>query len=208
MYVPQHFKEDDKPKLQQYIRDYGFGMLVVSDETGIEVNHLPFYLSGTGPKSLGILQCHVTRKNPVWQRLAQGVRVLAVFQGPSAYVSPSWYPTKTEDGRVVPTWNYLAVHAEGHARVVEDPAWLRQHLGRLTDQHESGRVEPWAVEDAPTDFTERLAQAIVGIEIEVETLTGKLKASQNLSERNRAGVKAGLEAEGDTHSHAMSRFIR
>jgi len=207
MYVPEHFKENDTPKLQQYIRDYGFGMLIVADEAGIEANHVPFHLSCSGTDSLGTLQCHVARKNPVWQRLALGGRVLAVFQGPNAYVSPSWYPTKAENGRVVPTWNYLAVHAEGHARIVEDSAWLQQHLRELTDQHESGRSEPWAVDDAPSDFTEKLVQAMVGIEIEVDTLTGKLKASQNLPERNKAGVKAGLEGEESTHSQAMSQLF-
>ncbi|MFL1406593.1 FMN-binding negative transcriptional regulator [Marinobacter sp. M1N3S26] len=207
MYVPEHFREDSNQQLHQYIRDYGFGLLIVADGEGIEANHVPFHLSGTEDGSPGLLQCHVARKNPVWQRLQHGARVLAIFQGPDAYVSPSWYRTKEETGRVVPTWNYLAVHAEGYARSVEDPAWLHQHLRQLTKQHESKRDEPWAVDDAPSDFTERLVQAIVGIEIEIETLTGKLKASQNQPERNRKGVKAGLETEDQAHSRAMSEFI-
>lgn len=207
MYVPEHFKEDDKQNLQQYIRDYGFGLLIIADENGIEANHVPFYLSCEGSGSLGVLQCHVARKNPVWQRLIHGSRVLAVFQGPDAYISPSWYPTKAETGRAVPTWNYLAVHAEGNAQTIEDATWLKRHLRQLTDQHESGMGEPWSVDDAPSDFTERLVQAIVGVEIKIETLTGKLKASQNQPERNRTGVKAGLEAGEGAHSHAMSQFI-
>ena len=145
MYVPSHFKEDDIGKLQQYIRDYGFGLLVVADEGGIEANHVPFHLISENDGSLGQLQCHLARSNPVWQRLYNGVRVLVVFQGPDAYVSPSWYETKAETGRVVPTWNYLAVHAEGTARVVEDSTWLTHHLHRLTDQHESGMDSPWSV---------------------------------------------------------------
>ncbi len=208
MYVPEHFKEDDKQKLHQYIRDYGFGLLVVADEHGIEANHIPFHLSCEEENSLGVLQCHVARKNPVWQRLVHGARVLAVFQGPHAYISPSWYPTKAETGRVVPTWNYLAVHAEGTARIIEDPDWLKQHLQELIDQHESGMSEPWAMDDAPSDFTDRLVQAIVGIEIDIETLTGKVKASQNQPERNKAGVKAGLEAVEAENRHAMSKFIK
>lgn len=207
MYVPEHFKKEDLPMLHRYMRDYGFGLLIVADEDGIEANHVPFHLSCKGSGSLGLLQCHVARKNPVWQRLMHGGRVLTVFQGPDAYVSPSWYPTKAETGRVVPTWNYLAVHAQGSARAIEDPAWLRQHLKQLTDQHESTMAEPWAVDDAPSDFTERLAQAIVGIEIEIEALTGKLKASQNQPDRNRAGVKAGLETEESSHSRAMAKLI-
>lgn len=207
MYVPEHFKEADTQKLHQYIRDYGFGLLIIADDEGIEANHVPFHLSGIDDGSPGLLQCHVARKNPVWQRLQHGARVLAIFQGPDAYVSPSWYPTKEETGRVVPTWNYLAVHAEGRARTVEDPAWLHQHLRQLTEQHEAEMGEPWAVDDAPSDFTERLVQSIVGIEIEIETLTGKLKASQNQPERNRQGVKAGLETKDKAHSRAMSDFI-
>ncbi|WP_304640708.1 FMN-binding negative transcriptional regulator [Pseudomonas sp.] len=207
MYVPNHFKEEDIGKLQQYIRDYGFGLLIVADDAGIEANHVPFYLALEQDGSLGHLQCHLARNNPAWQRLNDSARVLAVFQGPDAYISPSWYETKAETGRVVPTWNYLAVHAEGSARIIEDPIWLKHHLSRLTDQHESGMSVPWSVDDAPSDFTERLVQAIVGVEIKIDSLTGKLKASQNQPERNRAGVKAGLEAREGADSRGMSKFI-
>lgn len=207
MYVPTHFKEDDVCKLQQYIRDYGFGLLVVADGDGVEANHVPFYLSVSEEGSLGCLHCHLARSNPVWQRLLAGARVLAVFQGPDAYISPSWYKTKAETGKVVPTWNYLAVHAEGSARMIEDPIWLQHHLRQLTDQHESTMRTPWSVDDAPTDFTERLMQAIVGVEVKIESLTGKLKASQNQPERNRAGVKAALEAGEGSSRPAMSKFI-
>jgi len=208
MYVPSHFKEDDTGKLQQYIRDYGFGLLVVADDDGIEANHVPFYLSTEHGGTLGQLQCHLARNNSAWQRLQNGGRVLAIFQGPDAYISPSWYSTKAETGRVVPTWNYLAVHAEGSARVIEDSNWLKHHLHRLTHQHESGMHNPWSMDDAPRDFTEGLVKAIVGVEIDIETLTGKLKASQNQPERNRAGVKAGLEAGAEAHKLAMAEFIR
>lgn len=207
MYVPSHFKEDDTDKLLQYIRDYGFGLLVVADSEGIEANHVPFYLRADGNGNQGQLECHVARNNPVWQRLQDGSRVLAVFQGPDAYISPSWYETKAETGRVVPTWNYLAVHAEGRARVIEDRSWLKGHLHRLTDQHESEMDNPWSVDDAPADFIERLVQAVVGIEITIENLTGKLKASQNQPDKNRAGVKAGLESAEGAHNHATASFI-
>lgn len=207
MYVPNHFREDDRDKLHQTIRDYGFGMLIIADDEGIEANHVPFHLICDEDGSLGRLQCHLARGNPAWRRLDDGARVLAVFQGPDAYVSPSWYPTKAETGRVVPTWNYLAVHAEGSARVIEDSTWLKQHLHQLTDQHESVRSEPWSVDDAPEDYINSLTRAIVGVEITIETLTGKLKASQNQPERNRNGVRAGLENEGDASSLAMATFI-
>ncbi|WP_193075609.1 FMN-binding negative transcriptional regulator [Pseudomonas sp. FME51] len=208
MYVPNHFKEKDTEQLQQYIRDYGFGLLIVADGEGIEANHVPFHLVSGDDGSLGYLQCHLARSNPVWKRLQEGARVLVVFQGPDAYVSPAWYPTKAETGRVVPTWNYLAIHAEGNAQLVQDPAWLKQHLRQLTDQHESEREDPWSVDDAPSEFTDRLVQAIVGIEIKIEALTGKLKASQNQPEQNRVGVRAGLENDAKGACQAMAKLIR
>jgi transcriptional regulator len=203
MYVPQHFSESDTRTLQQTIRDYGLGLLIVADSAGIDANHVPFYLCCDQGNELGTLQCHVARSNPVWQRLLVGASALVVFQGPDAYVSPSWYPSKAENGRAVPTWNYLAVHAEGSVRVIEDAAWLKQHVRNLTDHHESGRPKPRSVDDAPTDYTERMIQAVVGLEISIQTLTGKLKASQNQPERNKAGVIAGLGAE-----HPMAKLIR
>lgn len=208
MHVPEHFRQDDPETLARHIRERGVGLLIVADGDGIEANHVPFLLEEEEDGAPGVLHCHLARANPVWLRLRQGPRVLAVFQGPDAYISPGWYPTKAETGRVVPTWNYLAVHVEGPARVIEDPAWLQRHVRRLTDRHEAGREAPWAVDDAPADFTDRLIGAIVGVEIRIETLTGKLKASQNQPARNRAGVRAGLEQAGDTNASAMSRLIR
>lgn len=208
MYVPEHFRESDTAKLQCLISEHSFGTLIVAGENGIEANHLPFYLNVDVSGSLGVLECHVARRNPVWQHIAAGSSVLAIFQGPHAYVSPSWYPTKAETGRVVPTWNYFAAHAEGRARAVEDADWLRRHLHRLTNRHESNRENPWSVDDAPRDFTNQLVQSIVGIEITIEKLTGKLKASQNQPETNREGVKAGLNREGTLSSDAMAKLIR
>lgn len=206
MYVPNHFKVDDAAALQQYLRDYSFGLLIIADEHGVEANHLPFYFCEE-PDSLGYLQCHLARSNPAWKRLQNRRSVLAVLQGPDAYISPSWYPSKKENGRAVPTWNYLAVHVEGSAQVVEDSGWLKKHLSNLTDQHESGREEPWAVDDAPADFTNHLLKGIVGIEIKIDRITGKLKASQNQPETNRGAVKAALEEEGE-RGRAMAKLIR
>ena len=212
MYVPKHFKVESTDTLQQFIRDYSYGMLIVADENDIDANRLPFYLSSEkSPEQtksrLGVLQCHVARKNPVWQKLAAAPRVLVVFQGPDAYVSPSWYATKADTGRVVPTWNYLAIHAEGRAQVTEDPEWLRRHLQHLTDHNESTMPDPWSLDDAPSDYTLRLMQAIVGIEINIETLTGKLKASQNQPQGNRAGVKAALKNRESICPAGMSEFV-
>jgi len=207
MYVPSHFKEAETEKLQQYIRDYSFGILVVADAAGIEANHIPFYLITGSSGRLGYLHCHLARSNTVWERMNSGSRALAVFQGPNAYVSPSWYPTKKETGRVVPTWNYLAIHAEGTARIIQDPEWLRRHLVQLTDENESRVGTRWSVNDAPQEFTDRLIESIVGVEIEITALTGKLKASQNQPERNRIGVKTGLEEVEGTNSREMAKFI-
>jgi len=207
MYIPTHFMENDSDKLRQYIRDYSFGLLIVADGIGIEGNHVPFYLCFGEDGTLGRLQCHLARNNPVWQRMLCGAPVLAVFQGPDAYVSPSWYPTKLETGRVVPTWNYLAVHAHGNARVIQDGIWLKEHISNLTNQQEAAMQEPWSVDDAPSDYIDRMVQAIVGVEIEIESLSGKLKASQNQPEQNRAGVVAGLESGEWTNQHAMAKLI-
>jgi len=152
MYVPEHFKASDTCVLQQYIRDYGFAVLVVADDDSIEANHVPFHLQVNSDYPLGLLQCHVARNNSVWQRIENGGRVLVIFHGPDAYISPSYYPSKAEAGRVVPTWNYLAVHAEGVAHTFQDPVFLRKHLQNLTDIHETGRQPAWSVDDAPRDF--------------------------------------------------------
>nr|WP_298376248.1 FMN-binding negative transcriptional regulator [uncultured Halomonas sp.] len=204
MLVPSHFREEDQEKLQQYIRGYSFGVLVVAD--GVDANHVPFHFSASEEHPLGMLKCHVARVNPVWKKIEKGASVLAIFQGSNAYVSPSWYETKAETGRVVPTWNYLAVHVQGQVSIIQEHDWLKEHLNQLTDVHESGRENPWAVDDAPAEFTSRLVKAIVGIEIHIENLTGQVKASQNHPERNRTGVKAGL-ANGTASESAMSEFI-
>ena len=207
MYVPNHFKEDSVETLQQHIRAYPFGLLVIADDAGIEANHVPFYLDIDEEGSLGTLQCHLARSNLVWQRIEKSRFVLAVFQGPNAYVSPSWYPSKAETGRVVPTWNYLAVHAAGSAKVIQDAVWLKEHLRQLTNQHETERAQPWAVEDAPADYTEALMRGIVGIEIKIEKLIGKLKASQNQPDRNQHGVKVGLQSEPGLCAAAMAELM-
>lgn len=207
MYVPTHFKEEDHQVLQQYIREYSFGTLIISDAEGIEANHVPFYLAVNEDSSLGRLQCHLARANPAWQRIQDGAQVLAVFQGPNAYISPSLYATKAETGLVVPTWNYLAVHVQGKTQVIQDPDWLKQHLRQLTDQHEVTMTEPWSVDDAPADFTDRLVKAVVGIEITIESLTGKLKTSQNQPQANRESVKSGLEKIVDSQAQKMAKFI-
>jgi transcriptional regulator len=208
MYIPSHYSQSDVATLHQYIRTYNFGLLILADDKGIEANHIPFHLVAGESGTPGHLQCHLSRSNPAWQRLQHSARVLVVFQGPHAYVSPSWYPTKAETGRVVPTWNYLAVHAEGSARVMQDPAWLLQHLHNLTNQQEAAMPAPWAVDDAPAGYIGQLLRGIVGVEITLDALHGKLKASQNQPEQNRAGVKSALASAEGTLSADFARLMR
>lgn len=202
MYIPAHFAETDSDQLLQLIRERGFGLLITASESGPQADHLPFFLTDDGR-----LQCHVARSNPVWQQLQAAPRVLVVFEGPDAYISPNWYPTKQETGKVVPTWNYQVVHAHGRATPMQDATRLRQHLENLTNHNERGRPEPWAVSDAPDDYIDKMMGAIVGLEITIDRLEGKTKASQNQPERNRLGVKAGLSDAGTESAAAMSRKL-
>jgi transcriptional regulator len=143
----------------------------------------------------GTLQGHIARANPLWRQAADA-EVLVIFHGPQAYVTPSWYPTKREHGKAVPTWNYAVVHARGRLRVIEDPVWLRQQLEALVTHHESSFAEPWQISDAPPDYINKMLGAIVGIEISITGLTGKWKISQNQPEANRTGVVKGLRQQG------------
>lgn len=196
MYLPRHFEVTDPAPLRALIDTYPLGIWVMGSPTGLEVNHLPFLLDATrGPH--GTLVGHVARANPAWRQAGPGV---VVFQGAHGYVSPAWYATKATDPRVVPTWNYAVVHAHGVARAIEDPEALRRIVARLSDHHEAGRrLGPggarWQLDDAPSDYIDKMLRAIVGIEFTIERLEGKFKLSQNRSAADREGVVAGLEAE-------------
>jgi transcriptional regulator len=206
MYIPHHFEETRVDVLHQLMRGEPFGALVTLAAGGLEANHLPFELDAAAG-SLGTLRGHVSRANAVWRATRADVEALAIFQGPQRYVSPSWYPTKAETGKVVPTWNYVVVHAYGPLRFVEDPAWLHAHLERLTARHEAGRERPWQVSDAPEDYVAALVRGIVGFEMPVTRLAGKWKVSQNRGEADRAGVTTGLRADADPASAAMADLI-
>jgi transcriptional regulator len=203
MYIPQHFAAPSKDALRDLIRAFPFATLVVTTVAGVEVNHLPLCLDGNGA-----LTGHLARANPLWKAVQGDTDVLAVFHGPHAYVTPSWYATKAQTGMVVPTWNYVVVHARGKLRVVEDVNWLRAHLEALTTQHEAGFAEPWQLEDAPAGFIDKLMQVVVGIEIEITQLTGKWKVSQNQPLANQLGVLQGLSASEAAHGKAMTEIVR
>lgn len=177
--------------------DYPFATLVVVTEEGIEVNHLPVLLRKE-VSDKGVIVGHIARANPLWEKIKPDTDVVVIFHGPNGYISPNWYPTKQEHGKVVPTWNYAVVHARGRLQVVHDGQWLNQLLHDLTQVHEATSERPWSVNDAPADYLEKLTKAIVGIEIQITQLEGKWKLSQNQPEVNRLGVIDGL---GNTKEH-------
>jgi transcriptional regulator len=204
MYLPQHFAETRTEVLHALIRAHSLGALVVAGPQGLDVNHLPFIVGG---EALGVLTGHVSRANPLWRQAAPGPAV-AIFQGPQRYITPSWYARKAEDGKVVPTWNYVVVHAHGSLRFIEDPAWLRAHLEAQVALHEGGRSAPWKIDDAPPEYIEKLLGGIVGVELAIERLEGKWKLGQNRNEADRAGMVEGLLGEGGEAAAALAALIR
>lgn len=189
MYVPDHFREDRPDVLHEAMRQIAFATLVTSDATGaLEANHLPMVLDGN------MLRGHVARANPVW-KAGEGA-ALAIFLGPHAYVSPSWYPSKAATGKAVPTWNYITVHARGRVCWIQDADWLRAHVAALSDLHEAPRAQPWEMSEAPESYIESMLRGIVGFEIVIERLEGKYKLSQNRDGADRAGVREAFLREG------------
>jgi transcriptional regulator len=206
MYVPKHFEESRIDVLHDLIRAHPFSTLVTMSSIGINANHIPLHLiQETG--QYGTLQGHVARANPVWSDLVNDVEALVIFQGPNSYVTPSWYPTKQEHGKVVPTWNYVTVHAYGALRVIDDPTWVKNQLELLTTQQEASFDKPWAISDAPVEFTDKMINAVVGIEILITKLIGKWKASQNQPASNQAGVVQGLESLGRSEAIELAAVV-
>lgn len=206
MYLPEVFEERDVGTLHRLIESHPLGALVTVTSGGLEANHIPF-LVDADPAPFGTLHGHVARANPLW-REAAGADALVIFQGPQQFISPSWYATKQETGRVVPTWNYVVVHARGRLRIVDDPSLVRAHLEHLTDQHEGRRDVPWKVTDAPADFIDKMASAVVGVEMVLERLIGKWKVSQNRSLPDRQGVVDGLVEDGSPGARDMAELIK
>ena len=194
MYVPEHFKLGGVAEQHALMRAYPFAALITTSDAGYEVTHLPTVLKSEG--ELGLVECHVSRANPHWRTIAAGARGLLIYSGPQAYITPAWYPSKHEHGKVVPTWNYAVVHAHGAAEVVDDRDWLVRHVSELTDQQETGAAVPWATSDAPGNFIEVLSRGIVGMRFTIDRLEGKAKMSQNRELPDRAGVVAGLKGRG------------
>jgi transcriptional regulator len=193
MYAPAYFDETRPEKLHGLIAQHPLGTVITHGDAGLDAAHIPFELAApTADAPFGILRAHVARANPLWRHDGD---TLVVFQGPSAYVAPELYEEKKVSGKVVPTWNYMAVHAHGPLRAIEDPAWILAVLERLTARHEAPRAAPWAVADAPPEFIDKLLRAIVGIEIPVQRMQGTWKLSQNRSERDRQVIAADTRLE-------------
>ncbi len=206
MYQIPQFREESLEVQHALMRENPLGLLISNSAHEMLANPIPFLLYEEG--AFGVLRCHLSRGNPHWQALRDRPAALVVFQGVDHYITPSWYPQKAVDHKVVPTWNYAMVQVRGHAKIVEEPAWLLANVSALADAHEGKRPEPWSVTDAPQNFIASQLKGIVGVEIVIETITGKFKASQNRPVADRMGVAEGLAAEGDAPSLAMRELVR
>lgn len=205
MYCPEHFRENRRDVLYDLMRMHPLATLVSLNGDGLQASHIPLLFSA-GEGENGVLRGHLARGNAQWRDADTAVEALAIFQGPHAYVSPSWYPSKQETGKVVPTWNYAIVHCRGRLRIHDDAQWLAGNVAALTAAHESDRPEPWAVGDAPARYVDTMLRGIVGVELEIRSIDGKWKMSQNKDAADYAGVVDGLEGNaraGDRETAAI-----
>lgn len=206
MYVSKHHRLHDRDAIFSLMESHPLGAWVCHAKDGLIANHVPFFLDRTRGAH-GTLMGHVARANTVWRQLLPDTPSVVMFQGAHSYITPGWYPGKAEHGKVVPTWNYVVAHAHGTARVMEDPIWMLDMLNRLTDTQESGQTVPWRVGDAPCGFIEKLMRGIVGIEIPINRLEGKLKASQDEALQDRHGTVKGLLSKHSDQSRAMAGLV-
>jgi transcriptional regulator len=206
MYVPNAFRVDDLGQMHGLMRARPFAVLVSSGAKGLFATHLPTVLKEQAP--FGAIECHVARANPHWQQFTTGAEALMIFQGVDGYITPNWYPAKAQHGKVVPTWNYAIVHAYGTPEAVTDPAWLRRHVGELTDQQERGQSRPWALTDAPPPFIDTMLRGIVGLRFAITRLEGKCKMSQNREARDRDGVVQGLRERAASGDLELADLVR
>ncbi len=206
MYIPPHFREERVDILHGLIGRHSLAALVTLGPDGFLANHIPLIVDPE-PAPLGTLRGHLSKANSQWKDSLPNMPALAIFQGPAAYITPSWYPSKLETGSVVPTYNYAVVHAHGTLATFDDPALLEAHLRNLTNAHEAGFADRWSINDAPASFIRDMLKGIVGIEIRIARLEGKWKLSQNRSAVDRAGVVEGLTASGDPAQQHMADLI-
>lgn len=206
MYQPPHHREDRLEVQHALIRAHPLGALVTMGEGGLAANLIPFVLdAGAGP--FGTLQGHLARANPQWKHFDPKVEALVIFQGAESYITPSWYETKRETGKAVPTWNYATVQVRGPLQVIEDRDWLAAQIRNLTNESEAPRAEKWAVDDAPESYIAAQLKGIVGLQIPIARIEGKWKVSQNRNEADREGVVRGLRESGAPSSRAMAELV-
>jgi transcriptional regulator len=206
MYLPKLHQETDLRVLHGLMRAHPLGSWATLGEGELIMNHVPFVLD-PARGALGTLRCHVARANRVWQQFSRTLPSLIAFQGAQTYVTPSWYPSKQAHGKVVPTWNYVVVHAHGMPVVIEAHEQVIEHLTQLTATQEAAQPHPWQVSDAPADFIEQMSRQIVAIEIPIARIFGKWKVSQNRSPADRQGVVAGLQRQGDPRALEMAALV-
>jgi transcriptional regulator len=192
MYQPDDFRVEDIPEMHALMRARPFAAFVSAGSAGLYASHLPTVLKGDGP--YGVIECHLARANPHWRDLAEGNEALMIFQGPEAYITPNWYPSKALHGKAVPTWNFAVVHAFGRPEVMKEKDWLYRHVTELTAQQERNEANPWAPSDAPDTYIEVMLRGIVGFRFAITRLKGKWKMSQNREVQDRMGVVNGLNA--------------
>ncbi|QWD82254.1 FMN-binding negative transcriptional regulator [Polynucleobacter sp. MWH-S4W17] len=205
MYIPKHFLVEDQAVLAQLISEYPLATIVANLDSHFEINHLPLMLSPDKTKLYG----HVAKMNPLVRvASSSNTSVTAIFNGPNAYVTPSWYPSKQESGKVVPTWNYAVVHAAGSIKLIEDAQWLRSHVSQMTNLHEPTYQSTWKLDDAPEEYVQMMLKAIIGIEIEVGSLVGKFKLSQNRPAEDYDAVVGQLEKSPQEALQEMLKYMR
>ena len=193
MYVPEPFSVPDTGEPAAFMRARPFAALISAGPAGLNATHLPTVLKMEREQP-AVIECHLARANPQWKEFVGGCDALMIFGGPQGYIRPGWYPSKSHNGKVVPTWNYTVVHAHGRAAAIEDRDWLERHVSELSEQQEHDQPAPWATSDAPRSYFETMLRGIVGIRFEIARLEGKCKMSQNRSAVDRAGVIRGLRA--------------
>jgi len=206
MYLPDHFKELDRNKAFELVRNNPLATLLLSSTHELNANHIPFYLDPASGAH-GMLLGHIPRANPL-SKTTGTCETLAIFHGPNSYITPNWYPTKRETGKVVPTWNYQVAHIHGTLRIVDDSNWVMDQLEALTNHNESKFPEPWRVTDAPQEFTTKMIKMLVGIKILITKVIAKSKISQNQPEDNRIGVAEGLSTSSSTADKEMAKAVR
>jgi transcriptional regulator len=205
MYQPEHFRVEDLSRMHALMRARPFAALVSTGPAGLYATHLPTILKDEG--LFGLVECHLARANPQWKDLSGGNQTLMIFQGPEGYITPSWYPSKAEHGKVVPTWNFAVVHAYGRPELMEDKRWLHRHVSELTAQQERSQAKPWATSDAPSIYIDSMLGGIIGCRFTITRLEGKWKMSQNRDLKDQEGVAKGLNLRASGDDLEMAHFI-